>query len=94
MKLRPVVDDDRPHRAPLPGDQLSRPRVHVGAGALAELPEHQVTRLPLDQAQDTRASMSGAEYRVRLPMAHLGSRLGRDGPGGDPAASSQLSASR
>src|SRR5256712_2560349 len=73
-------------------DERLRPPVDLGPGALLQLPEPQVARLAFDQAQDAGPSLAGPQHGVRLPMAHLGARVGRRGAGADRALAGQAAA--
>src|SRR2546428_5816654 len=85
VKFGPVVDRDRPYRMRMHVDERLRPSIHLGARALLRLAELQLPRLPLDQAQHARPGLAGAQHGVRLPMAHLGARVGPRGAGADQA---------
>jgi hypothetical protein len=50
VKLRPVVDRDGPDRAQLGLDEPRRALTDLSRRALAQLPEHDIAGLPLDQA--------------------------------------------
>lgn len=74
-------------------NQVGRAPVHFGGGAGGQLAEHEVARLPLDQAEQAVAVPLGAEDGVGFPVAnaraglHHG-RARREGPfpGETPAA--------
>lgn len=89
VKLGPVVDRDGPDRMRLCLDERLRPPIHLGARALPQLAEHQVPRLPLDQAQHARAGLARTQHGVRLPVAHLGARVGRCGASADRTLAGQ-----